>query len=72
MGICGFLLLDFHGGGLVAERTDKGVPVAILCDGDWDLGLDDGVDTADLVCDLPGALEEKRVADVAFVRGHGW
>ena len=71
MRIRGLLGLDLHGGSLVGERADEGVTVAILGDGDGDLGLDDGVDTADLVSDLPGALEEEGVADVALDLGHG-
>lgn len=70
MGVLGLLGLDLHGGGLVGEGADEGVAVAVLGDGDGDLCLDDGVDAADLVCDLPGALEEEGITDVAFDFGH--
>lgn len=71
VGVRGLLRLDLHRCGLVRERADEGVAVAILGDGDGDLGLDHGVDTADLVGDLPCALEEEGVADVALDVGHG-
>lgn len=61
-----FLLLNLHRGCLVAERTDEAVAVTILGHGDWYLGLDNGVDAPDLVCDLPRALEEEGVSNVAF------
>lgn len=69
----GLLWLDLHGGSLVGEGADETVPVAEFLDGDGDLCLYDGVYAADLVCDLPCALEEDGAADVAlFVRGrHG-
>lgn len=71
MGVLGLLGLDLHGRSLVGERADEGVTVAILLDGDGDFGLDDSVDTADLVRDLPGALEEEGVAYVALYFRHG-
>lgn len=67
VGIGWLLRLHFHGSGLVREGTDEGIPVAKLGDGDGDLGLDDGVDATDLVGDLPCALEEDGVSDVAFL-----
>lgn len=70
VGIVRLFLIDLHGGRLVGEGADEAVPVAILCLGDGDLCLDDGVDSADLVCDLPGALEEDRRRDVSLVGGH--
>lgn len=66
------LRLDLHGCRLVAKGSDEAVSVAKLLDGDGDLGLDDGVDTADLVGDLPCALEEEGVADVALYVGHAF
>lgn len=50
----GFLGLDLHRGGLVAEGTDEAVSVAEFGDGDGHLCLDDGVDTAD--CMRRGAV----------------
>lgn len=45
--------------GLRREREGKGdSPVSVFLDSDWNLGLDDGVDTSDLVGDLPSTLEE--------------
>jgi hypothetical protein len=67
VGIGWLLRLHLHGGGFVREWADEGIPVAKLGDGDGDLGLDDGVDTADLVCDLPCALEKNGFPDVAFL-----
>ena len=46
-------------------------PVSKLLDGHGHLGLDDGVDTADLVGDLPCALEEERLVDVTLNSSHG-
>jgi hypothetical protein len=71
MSVCWFLCLDFHGCGLVREGPDEAVSVAIFCNGDRDFCLDDGVDTADLVSDLPGALEKEGVVDVALELWHG-
>lgn len=70
VGIVGLFLIDLHGGSLVGKGADEAVPVAILCLGDGDLCLDDGVDSANLICDLPGALEEDRRRDVSLVGGH--
>lgn len=47
----------------VSKRRKSDSPVSIFLDGDWDLGLDDGIDTSDLVGDLPSALEEQRVVN---------
>jgi hypothetical protein len=69
MGVLWLQLLDLHGSGLVAEGSDEGISVAILCDRDGDFGLDDGVDSPDLVCDLPGALEEDGIVNVALFGG---
>jgi hypothetical protein len=66
MRVLRLLRLDFHRRGLVGERADEAVAVAELLHGDGHLGLDDGVDTADLVGYLPGAFEQKRVAHVAL------
>ena len=66
VGVGGHLGLDLHGGGLVGEGADKAVSVAKLGDGDGDLCLDDGVDTANFVRDLPCAFEEKGISNVAF------
>lgn len=38
---------DFHGSGLVGERADESVSVAIFRYRDWNLGFDDSVNTAD-------------------------
>ena len=46
-----------------SRKRDGSLPVSIFLDGYRNLGLDDGVDTTDLVCDLPSALEEQRVVD---------
>ena len=70
VGIVRLFLIDLHGGSLVGEGADEAVPVAILCLGDGDLCLDNGIDSADLVCDLPGALEEDRRRHVSLVGGH--
>ena len=70
MGIGGLLCLDLHRGGLVGEGPDEGIPVAKLGDGDGDLCLDDGVDAADFVCDLPCTLEEDGVVNVPSFVGH--
>lgn len=70
--VCRFFCFDLHRRSLVGERANEAVAVAILRDGDRNLGLDYGVDATDLVRNLPGALEEKRVVNVAlFVCGHG-
>ena len=66
-----FLGLDLHWRGLVGERADECVAIAIFGDGDGDFGLDDGVDTANLVGDLPSALEEEGIANVALNLRHG-
>ncbi len=71
MGIGGLLSLDLHGSGLVAERADETVSVTIFGDSDGDFCFYDCVDTADLVGDLPGALKQERVANVALGLGHG-
>lgn len=47
MRVGGLGRFNLHGCRLVGQRTDQGVPVAILGDGDGDLGLDDRVDTSD-------------------------
>jgi len=67
VGIGWLLRLHFHGGGLVRKGADEGIPVAKLGDGDGHFGLDDGVDATNLVGDLPCALEEDGVSDVAFL-----
>jgi len=67
----GLLCFDFHGGGLVGQRPNETVSIAILGDSHWDLGLDDGIDTSNLVGNLPGALEEEGVVYVALFVGHG-
>ena len=67
VGIGWLLRLHFHGSGLVREGADEGIPVAKLGDGDGHFGLDDGVDATDLVGNLPCALEEDGVSDVAFL-----
>lgn len=64
--VCRLLCLDLHGGCLVRQRADQTVSVPKLRYSDGDLCLDDGVDTADLVCNLPGAFEEDGIADIAF------
>jgi hypothetical protein len=65
MWICWLLLFDLHRSRLVAERSDEAVSIAILSDRDRHLGLDDRVDPSDLVSDLPGALEQQRLAHVS-------
>ena len=40
------------------ESVEKNSPVPIFPNSDWDFGLDDGVDTSDLVGYLPSALEQ--------------
>lgn len=76
VGICRLLNFYLHGCGLVAERADEAVSVAVLRDRHGDFRLYDGVDAADLVGDLPGALEEQRVPYIALWfclwLGHGW
>ena len=57
-------LLDLHGGGLVGEWADKTISIAKLRDGDGDFCFDDCVDPADLVGNLPSALEEEGVGDI--------
>lgn len=69
--IFGVFLIDLHWGCLVGERADEAVPVTIFCEGDGDLCFNDGVDSSDLICDLPSALEEDRGRNVSFVVGHG-
>ena len=66
-----FLGLDLHWRGLVGERADKCVAIAIFRDGDRDFGLDNGVDTANLVGDLPSTLEEEGIASIALDVRHG-
>lgn len=46
-----------------SQREEHHSPVAILPDSYRYLGLDDGVDTADLVRYLPGALEQEGLVD---------
>ena len=53
----GLFRFNFHGRGLVRQGSDETIPVAELGDGDGDLRLNDRVDAANLVCDLPCALE---------------
>jgi hypothetical protein len=65
-----FLCLHLHGSRFVRERADESVPVTKLGDGDWYFGFYDGVDTADLVCDLPSAFEEDWVTDIALIVSH--
>ena len=60
------LSLNFRRGSLVAEGPNQAISVAIFLHCDGDFGLDDGVDASDLICDLPGALEEQRVAHVTL------
>jgi hypothetical protein len=69
-GIFRFLWLDFHWRGLVRERTDEAVSVSVFRDRDWNLCLDDGVDSTNFVGDLPRALEQQRVANIASWMGH--
>jgi hypothetical protein len=66
-----FNVLHFHRRRLVAQRPDQRVPTPILGDGDGSLGLDDGVDTSDLVGYLPGDFEEERVVYRTRSRGGG-
>jgi hypothetical protein len=44
-----------------SKRVD--IPIPILLDGNRNLGLDDGIDTSDLISNLPGALEQQRILD---------
>jgi hypothetical protein len=39
-----------------SKRVD--IPIPILLDGNWNLGLDDGIDTSDLISNLPGAFKQ--------------
>ena len=66
VGILWLLRFNLHRGGFVAERADEAIAVAILGDGDGDLRLDDGIDSTNFVGDLPGALEEEGIPDVAL------
>lgn len=64
--VCRVLRLDLHRGRLVGERADEAVSVAKLRDSDRDFGLDDRVDAADLVSNLPGTLEHLWVLHIAL------
>lgn len=66
-----FNVLHLHRRRLVAQRPDQRVPTPILGDGDGSLGLDDGVDTSDLVGYLPGDFEQERVVYRTRSRGGG-
>jgi hypothetical protein len=49
---------------LQAQRIkEKDIPIPILLDGYRNLGLDDGIDTSDLISNLPGAFKQQRVLD---------
>ena len=39
-----------------AEKKD--IPIPILLDGNRNLGLDDGINTSDLISNLPGAFKQ--------------
>ena len=69
-GVRWFLWLDLHRGRLVGERADEAVSVSVFRDSDRNLCLDDGVDSAYFVSDLPCALKQQRVANVASWLGH--
>lgn len=62
---------DFHRRGLVAQGSDEGVSTPIFSHGDGGFGLDDGVDTSDLVGDFPSDFKEKRVVDRSRGGGGG-
>jgi hypothetical protein len=70
-----FLWLYFHWGRLVRQGTDETVSITELGDGDRNFSFDNGVYTADLVGDLPSALEKQRIANISFCKvnhGGGW
>ena len=69
-GIFWFFWLYLHRRGLVRERADEAVSVSVFRHCNGDLCLDDGVDTAYFVGDLPCALEQQRVANIASGLGH--
>jgi hypothetical protein len=45
------------------ESKRVNIPIPILLDGNGNLGLDDGIDTSDLISNLPGAFKQERVLD---------
>jgi hypothetical protein len=56
-------LFNLHRGCLVGQGSNEGVPVPKLLACHGSLGFDDGVDSSDLVCDLPRALEQQGIVD---------